>query len=167
MYADVMLLRISALSLNHYFHKEEKLEQTCCQSHYHLLLGVILVQLTVALSGQPSVDTFSLGCTIQIVRAYTDQHHSRFLANYLNSLVVQRTRFMLEESTSFPSPRMIILPVQIYEYHFTECLTACTLHGNWSYGHNCILEATKVSLAIWAFHHHSVKILMMQQLLNN
>ena len=47
MYADLMLLYVSALSLYHDFHEEVKARQDCCQSHYHLLLGVITKHCTV------------------------------------------------------------------------------------------------------------------------
>ena len=146
MYADIMLLRISALPLNHDFHEEEKLGQNCCQSHYHLLLGVILVQLTVAQSGQPSVDTFSLACTNQIVRAYTDQHHSRFLANHLNSLVVERTRFMLEKSTSFP-----ILERSSFQYRFMKItLLSAKLHACFmEIGLTAIIAFWKQQKSLW------------------
>ena len=45
MHADLMPLygELSALSLDHDFHKEVKAEQNCCQFYYHLLVGVILV----------------------------------------------------------------------------------------------------------------------------
>ena len=36
--------------------------------------------------------------------------------NHVNSLIVERTGFILTESSGFP--RMTILPVWIYEYHF-------------------------------------------------
>ena len=62
------------------------------------------------------LDAFLLACAIQIVIKCLHQRHNRFLANYLNSLIVGRTGFMLTESTIFS--RTNILPAQIYKYHF-------------------------------------------------
>ena len=114
---DLMLLYLLYVSLDHDYHEEEK-------------LGKIAVNLiTIFFRGHPGLaeyrtvwatfsryfllDAFSLVCAIQIVSAH--QCHSRFLANHLNSLIVERTGFMLTESTSFPRT---ILPIYIYEYHF-------------------------------------------------
>ena len=37
---------LPALSLDHDFHEEVEAGEDCCQSHYHLLLGVILAYQT-------------------------------------------------------------------------------------------------------------------------
>ena len=57
------------------------------------------------------LDAFSLPCAIWIVanEVATSVSRPHFLANHLNSLIIERTGFMLSESTSFP--RTTILPV--------------------------------------------------------
>ena len=67
---------------------------------------------------------------------------------------IERTGFMLTESSSFP--RMTILSVWIYEYHALLLSAAkpaeCTLHGNLTMLNR--ISETKVSLTDWAFHNH-------------
>ena len=55
MHADLMLLYLLYLWI---MISTKKAGQNCFQSHYHLLLGIILVYLNIIQSGQPSVDTF-------------------------------------------------------------------------------------------------------------
>ena len=43
MHADLTLLYLLYLWIMTDFHEEVKADQDCCQSHYYLLLGVILV----------------------------------------------------------------------------------------------------------------------------
>ena len=54
----LILCCCTGLSLGHDYHEETKAWPNCCQSHYHLLVGVILVQVNIIQSEQPLVDTF-------------------------------------------------------------------------------------------------------------
>ena len=56
MYADLMLLHASAISLGHDFHEEVKAGQNYCQFHYYLLQSCWSSQISY--SRKPSVDTF-------------------------------------------------------------------------------------------------------------
>ena len=108
---------VSALSLDHNFHEEEKLLLISLPSSFRGHPGIAKYQTVGAtFSRYFLLDTFSLACAIQIIAKCLRQRHGRNLANHLHNLIVERTGFMLTEFTSFP--RMTILPVSIYEYHF-------------------------------------------------
>ena len=157
MHADLMLLQLSApgyLWIMTDFHEEVKAGQTSCQSHYYLLLWVILVQLNIVVWATFSryflLDAFSLhglynsNRSLQTTSGITAASWQTI--NHLSSLIIERAEFMLTEST-----RTTILPVQIYEYHALLLSAKLNSRASQKSYHNCISEI-KVSLADWAFH---------------
>ena len=143
------------------FHKEVKAGQNFCQSHYHVLLGVILVYLQLLsirrlLTGLCYLDRHWWSAQAVLRQAGITAASWKTI-NHLNSLIVERTGFMLTEPT-----RMTILPViDIWTLlPLSTKLNACVVHGNLTI---ITFRKQKSLLANWAnFHHYLAKILMIK-----
>ena len=88
-YACWSYTAISALSLDHDFHKEVKVGLNCCQFHYRFSCRghpALAKYHTVwrTFSRYYLLNAFSLTCTIQIVSAFAKNYGS-FLVNYVYS----------------------------------------------------------------------------------
>ena len=147
MHADLMVLYLLYLWIMTDLHKVKD-GQNICQSHYHLLLRVILVQLNIVVWASFSRQLLSVRrlltglCNSDKYRSPTGyvKHHGRFLENYsinhLNCLIVERVGFMLTEA----STRLTILLIQIYEYHALLLSSKLNMRASLKSYQNHILE---------------------------
>ena len=126
---------VSALCLDHDFHKEVKAGRNSYKSQYYCIFfwghPVLTKYCTVwaTFSRYFLLNTFSMASAIWIVNAYI-RHYSHFLAKYKSPQLFDCRENWLTESTSFL--RTTILSVYIYNYHLSWVLTGTesTLLGN-------------------------------------